>query len=224
MSKMRLLSSSVNGAAFGAFSFADSMPDHCRIAAPAPLQPASEALAVQWAGNESSALPSPPGGSSQPFPPAGYFFTQAECLRRMKALIEFCQVGRKRMQIHLWHSPPKVRPVLEFLYDHEDPASYVNAPAVDECFIGWIAENSGLFVNDSSYRTRKLMEYASEQYYLKQFFSVVAIRSVRQKDAARLVSAVACLGSIHHAPRIFCRLSPSASAMMHKLDAYADLC
>ena len=150
------------------------------------------------------------------------YFTLAEIKRRLRATKQhFERYRNQRVRFLCSHSLP----VLQIdSYNALDEMMFLYASQIDRCDVeSVVVANRDLFLDESSYKFMSLDEYVScYRVELQRLFCVTCLRLCDIKGNV-LFRVVVCLGSLHHAPRIFYRNEKTQRVYFEKLVEYDDL-
>lgn len=151
-------------------------------------------------------------------------FTAAEVKRRMSAAKRYLQ--RYRTQRVLFLAPNEASSLTTIYlndYDCYDEYNYVSSVELsDELIREHVRCNRELFVDDSLYKMFSVNQYVDKYLVaLKRFFSVTCFCLLDSDDSVTY-KVVICLGSLHHAPKLYYR-DRRNKFYIEKLVAYDDL-
>jgi hypothetical protein len=151
-------------------------------------------------------------------------FSLIEVKRRLKHAKEYLQ--RYKTQRLLFCAPKDhlLLPVIELNeYNCYDEYNFINSVDLSEDLIrDCVNQNRELFVDESGFVRFNVFDYANEYYdVLKRLFSVTCF-CLLDKDMNVDCKVIICLGSLHHAPRIFYRDARNRFSF-DKLMMYDDL-
>lgn len=155
-------------------------------------------------------------------------FSLIECKRRIKHVKEYLQ--RYKTQRVLFLAPNNSEQMRELCssislqnYDCNDEYNFVSAVELSEQIIrDCVKKNRDLLVDNSNYKFYNTAGYVDDHYeYLRNLFSSTCMCFVNKYQRIDFKVFV-CLGSLHHAPRIFYRNS-RGRFIYERLSAYDDL-
>ena len=151
-------------------------------------------------------------------------FSSSEVKRRLKHAKQYLQ--RFKTQRVLFLAPEDVCSLPRISlqgYDSEDEYNFVSAVELKEEYVReCVKSNRELFVDSSNYKFYHTTSYVDDYYCsLRKLFSLTCmclINKYKQID----FKVVVCLGSLHHAPRLFYR-NRQGRYLYERLVAYDDL-
>jgi hypothetical protein len=151
-------------------------------------------------------------------------FTLIEVKRRLKQAKEYLQ--RFKTQRVLFLAPVDVcsLPYISLQdYDCNDEYNFVNAVELKEEYVReCVKTNRELFVDSSNYKFYHTTSYVDDYYCsLRRLFSLTCMCLIDKYEQIDF-KAVICLGSLHHAPRLFYR-NRQGRYLYKRLVAYDDL-
>lgn len=161
-----------------------------------------------------------------PAPVATDCFTVAEVKKRIAAAKEYLQSYKTQRTTFLAPSDSLLLPVVSLQgYDCRNEYNFVKTVDLSEHLIrDCVRQNKELFTNEKNFQVFNVSEYGDEYYKgLKRLFSVTCFCLFEKTNNGKVTyKVVLCLGSLHHAPRIFYKDSLGKFSF-EKLPAYMDL-
>jgi hypothetical protein len=151
-------------------------------------------------------------------------FSLIEVKRRLKYAKEYLQ--RFKAQRVLFLAPDDVcsLPWISLQnYDCDDEYNFVSAVELKEEYVReCVRSNRELFVDSSNYKFYHTTSYVDDYYCsLRRLFSVTCMCLINKYEQIDF-KVVVCLGSLHHAPRLFYR-NRQGRYLYERLVAYDDL-
>jgi len=151
-------------------------------------------------------------------------FTSIEVKRRLKSAKQYLQRFQTQRVLFLAPNNPALLPFISLQgYDSEDEYNFVSAVELKEDYVRQcVKDNRDLFVDSSNYKFYHTTSYVDDYYYsLRRLFSVTCMCLIDKYQRIDF-KAVICLGSLHHAPRLFYR-NRAGKYLYERLVAYDDL-
>lgn len=151
-------------------------------------------------------------------------FTAAEIKRRIKHAKEYLQKYKTQRLLFLAPKDPLLLPTIYLDgYNCYDEYNYVSSVDLSEELIReCVKDNREMFVDESLFEFYNVIDYVNEFYIaLQRFFSVICF-CLLDKNNNVTCKVVLCLGSLHHAPRVFYR-DARGKFYFDKLMMYDDL-
>ena len=152
-------------------------------------------------------------------------FTKAEVRRRLKHAKDYLAKYRTQRVLFLAPDDHLSLPCISLKdYDCENEYNYVSSVDLSEQLIrDCVKENRELFVDHSLFKSYNTFEYADDYYdALQRLFSMTCFCLFTHRKKEMTHKVVLCLGSLHHAPRVFYR-DHRFNFHLEKLPAYDDL-
>ena len=152
-------------------------------------------------------------------------FTKAEVKRRLKSAKDYLAKYKTQRLLFLAPDDHLLLPCISLQsYDCENEYNYVSSIDLSEQLIrDCVKENRELFVDHSLFKLYNTIEYADEYYdALQRLFSMTCFCLFTHRKKEMTHKVVLCLGSLHHAPKIFYR-DHRNNFYLEKLPAYDDL-
>ena len=134
-------------------------------------------------------------------------FCAAEVKRRLNECKRYLQ--RYRNQRALFLAPTNVLDLVVVdveNYDCYDEYNYVSSFDLSEQLIrDCVKCNRALFVDDSLFKSFNVIDYVDRYFVaLQRYFSLTSFCLLDKNDDV-FIKCIVCLGSLHHAPRVFYR-------------------
>lgn len=151
-------------------------------------------------------------------------FSLIEVKRRLKSAKQYLQRFQTQRVLFLAPNNPALLPFVSLQgYDSEDEYNFVHAVELKEEYVReCVKSNRDLFVDNSNYKFYHTTSYVDDYYYsLRRLFSVTCMCLIDKYQRIDF-KAVICLGSLHHAPRLFYR-NRAGKYLYERLVAYDDL-
>ncbi len=134
-------------------------------------------------------------------------FCAAEVKRRIKHAKEYLQRYKTQRLLFLAPDNHFELPCIYLEgYDCLNEYNYVSSVELSEQLIrDCVKENRELFVDESKFRSFNVIEYVDEYFDALQRFFCLTCFYLLDRENRMTRKIVLCLGSLHHAPRIFYR-------------------
>lgn len=161
-----------------------------------------------------------------PEPLSTEYFTLKEVKKRLGAAKEYLQLYKTQRTTFLAPADSLHLPVISLQnYDCKNEYNFIKTVDLSDRLIrDCVKQNRAMFADEESFQLFNISEYGDEYYKgLKRLFSVTCFCLFEKINSAKVTcKAVLCLGSLHHAPRVFYRDS-RGKFWLEKLPAYIDL-
>lgn len=151
-------------------------------------------------------------------------FSLIEVKRRLRDTKEYLHRFKRQRLLFLAPEDSFRLPVISLNgYDCNDEYNFVSSASLSEYLIRQcVKDNRELFVDESNFKSFTVVDYVDEYYdSLKRLFSVTCF-CLLDKNLNVSRKIVVCLGSLHHAPRVFYR-DDKYRFYFDKLASYNDL-